>query len=86
MEFVFFIGDSLLPGDAPIEHFHQATQIVLALDKQESAIRGETIYHFKSYSATACPVWAGVNIFFFLIELGCDSTTPVSNFPTAQRF
>ena len=37
-----------------------------------------------SESPAACPVRAGVNIFLCLREIGCDPTTPISNFPTAQ--
>ena len=36
--FVFFVGDRLLLYDAPIEHFHHATQIVLTQDNQKNAI------------------------------------------------
>ena len=53
LDFVFFVGDILLPVDAPIENFHQATQIVLTLDNQKNFIRGETVSHFRSESPNA---------------------------------
>ena len=40
MDFVFSVGDRLLPADAPIEQFQHATQIFLTLDNQKNAIRG----------------------------------------------
>ena len=52
IEFVFFVGDFLLPGDAPAEHFRRATQIVLTLDNQKNAIRAKNVSHFRSKSAS----------------------------------
>ena len=34
--------------------------------------------------STACPVWAGVNIFLHQREHGCDPTTTVSDYPSPQ--
>ena len=82
MDFVFFVGDFLLPGDAPAEHFHQATQIFITLDNQKNAICGETVSHFRSKSATACPVKAGIDIFLRLRDQGCDPTTLTSDYPS----
>ena len=56
LEFVFFVGDQILPDNAPIDHFQYATHIVLALENQKNAIRGDTIYHFRSESPSAFPV------------------------------
>ena len=39
MDFVFFVGDFLLPRDAPAEHSCQATKIIITLDNQKNAIR-----------------------------------------------
>ena len=66
LDFFFFIGDQIVPVDAPIEHFQNITQIVLTLDNQKNTIRGDTVSHFLSESPTACPVPAGVNIFLRL--------------------
>ena len=38
LDFVFFVGTILLPLDAPIEHFRQATQVFLTLENQKNAI------------------------------------------------
>ena len=84
MDFVFFVGDRLLPADAPIEQFQHATQIVLTLDNQKNAIRGESVSHFRSESAAACPVRAGVNVFFRMRKHGCLGATLVGGYPTAQ--
>ena len=46
MDFVFFVGERLLPADAPIEHFPHATQIVLTLDNKKNVIRGESVSYF----------------------------------------
>ena len=56
MDFVFFVGDRLLPADAPIEHFQHTTQIVLTLDKQKNSIRVESVSYFWSDLAAHCPV------------------------------
>ena len=48
MDFLFFAGDTLLPQDALIGWFEHVTQIVLTLDNQKNAIRGETVSHFRS--------------------------------------
>ena len=56
LEFVFFIGDHLIPANAPVKDFQHATQIVLTLDNHKNAIRGETVSHFRSDSPEACPV------------------------------
>ena len=82
VDFVFFVRDFLLPGDAPAEHFRQATQIVIALDNQKNTIRGETVSHFQSESAAACSVKAGTNIFLRLCDQGCDPATPINCFPS----
>ena len=84
MDFVFFVGDQLLPADAPTEHFQHSTQIVLTLDNQKNVIRGESVSHFLSESAAARPVQAGVNIFLRMRKHGCPGATPVSDYPTAQ--
>ena len=81
---MFFVGDNLLPVDAPINHFHQENQVVLALDNQNNAILGETVSHFKSDFTEACLVQSGVNIFLCLKELSCNPITHVSNFPISQ--
>ena len=81
---MFFIGDHLIPADAPIEQFQHATQIVLTLDNQRNSIRGETISNFRSESLAACLLLAGVKIFLHLQEHGCPPTTPVSDCRTAQ--
>ena len=84
IDFVFFAGDTLLPPNAPIGWFEHVTQIVLTLDNQKNAIRGETVSNFRSECPAACPVRAGVNIFLRQQEHGCDSTTTVSDYPTHQ--
>ena len=38
LDFMFFIRDSLIPMDSPIEHFHQATKIFLTLENQKNYI------------------------------------------------
>ena len=84
MDFVFFVGDRLLPADALIEQFQHATQIVLNLDNQKNVIRRESVSHFGSESAVACSVRAGVNIFLCMRKHGCPGATPISDYPTAQ--
>ena len=81
---MFFVGDYLLPADAPIEHFQHIIQIVLTLDNQKNSIPGETVYHFRSESHAACPVQEGINIFLLLQEYGYEPATPVKNYSTAQ--
>ena len=66
LEFVFFIGEYLLPTDALIKQFQYVTQIVLTLYNQKSAIQGETVSHLRSEFPAACPVISGVNIFLHL--------------------
>ena len=66
----------------PIEHFQYSTQIVLTLDNQNNAIKGETISHFRSEYPAVCLVRAGVYIFLRIQEHGCPATTPVSNYPS----
>ena len=56
LELLFFIGDHLIPVNAPINHFQHATQIVLTLYNQKNYIQGETVSHFKSDSLPSCPV------------------------------
>ena len=56
LEFVFFVGYTLLPPDAQIEQFQNSTQTVLALDNQKNTIRGETVFHFRWGSPAACQV------------------------------
>ena len=80
MDFVFFVGDFLLPGDAPADHFCHATQIVITLNNQKNSICGETAYHFRSDSSPTCSVKASIDIFLHLRDRGCDPTTPISNF------
>ena len=63
MEFVFFMGDQILPADAPTEHFQHATQIILTLGNQKNAIQGQSVSHFRSDLASACPVQVGFDIF-----------------------
>ena len=46
LDFVFFVGDELLPADTSIEYFQNAIQIVLALDNQKNEIQGESVSHF----------------------------------------
>ena len=84
IDFLFFAGDTLLPQDAPIRWFEHVNQIVLTLDNQNNAIRGETVSQFRSKCPVACPVRAGVNIFLCQQEHGCDPTTTVSDYPTPQ--
>ena len=86
MDFVFFVRDFILPGDAPAKHFRQAAQIVITLNNQKNTIRGKTISHFCSESATACPFKAGIEIFPRLQEQGCDPTTPISDYPSNHGF
>ena len=82
IDLMFSVGDFLLPRDTPAEHFSRATQIVLTLDNQKNSIRGETVSHFRSKSAAACPVKAGINIFLRLCDQGCAPTTPISDYPS----
>ena len=82
MDFVFFVRDFLLPGDAPAEHFCQATQIFITLDNKNNTIRCETVSQLCSESATACPVKADIDIFLRLRNQGCGPTTPISNYPS----
>ena len=41
--FLFLDGVQLLLDDSSIQNFHHATHIVLTLDKQKNAIRGEYV-------------------------------------------
>ena len=82
MEFVFFVGDFLLPRDAPVEHFPQVAQIVIILDNQKNAIRGKTVLHFCYESDAACPVNVGIDIFLPLRNRGYNPITPISDFPS----
>ena len=84
MDFVFFAGYTFLPTNAPIGWFEHVTQIVLTLNNQKDAIRGDTVSHFRSECPTACPVRAGVNIFLRQHEHGCDPTATVGNYSTPQ--
>ena len=86
MYFVFFVGDFLLPGDAPVKFFCQTTQIVITLNNKRNTIRGETLSQCCSDSAVACPVKAGIGIFLRLHNRGSDSTTPISDFPSNHGF
>ena len=70
MDFPFFVGDTLLPQDAPIGWFEQLNQIVLTLDNQKNAIRGETACYFRLEPPVVCSVRSGVNIFLCLQEHG----------------
>ena len=45
LDFVFFVGDQLLPADAPIGHFQHDTHIILTLVNQKNAIQGESVSH-----------------------------------------
>ena len=76
---VFFSGDTLLPTNTPIRWFKHVTHIVLALDNHKISIQGETVSHFRLDCLEACPVRAGVTIFFRLDEHGCDPTATVSD-------
>ena len=80
------MGYQLLLADVPIEHFQNVTQIVLTLDNQKNAIQGESVSHFLSESAAACPVQVWVNIFLQMRGHGCPGSTSVSDYPTAQGF
>ena len=84
MDIVFFVGDFLLPGNAPAEHFRRATQTVLTLDNHNNDIRRETVFRFRSKSATACLVKAGINIFLRLRDQWCDPTTHISDYPSGH--
>ena len=84
LEFVFFVGDTLLSPDAPIGSFQHATQIVITLKNQKNSIRGDTVSHFFSKSPEAYLVRAGVNTFLRLQEQGCDPSTAVSDYSTPQ--
>ena len=53
---------------------------------EEYAIRGETVSHFRSESAAACPVKAGIGISLRLRNQGCDPTTPISDYPSDYGF
>ena len=44
--------------------------------------RGETVSHFLSESAAACPVKAGIDIFLCLHDQGYDPTTPIGDYPS----
>ena len=46
LEFVFFVGDRLLPADASIEHLYHDNHIFFTLDNQKNAIQGESVSHF----------------------------------------
>ena len=52
LEFIFFIGNYLLLTDALIKNFQHVTHIVLTLDNQKNAIRGNTASHLISESPT----------------------------------
>ena len=84
MDFVFFVGDRLLPANAPTEQFQNTNQIVLTLDNQKNAIIGESVLHFRSESAAAYPVRVGFKILLRMHEHGCPGATHVSNYLTAQ--
>ena len=40
LDFIFCVGDRLLPDNSPIENLQHVPQIVLTLDNQKNAIRG----------------------------------------------
>ena len=86
MEFLFFVVEFLLPGDAPADHFCYATQNLLTLNNQKNAIRSETVSHLQSESAAACQVKAGNDIFLRLRGQGCDPTTPIGDFTSDHGF
>ena len=67
-----------------MEQFQHDTQIFLTLDNQKNMIQGESVSHFRSKSAAACLVRAGVKIFLRMRKHGCPGATPVSNYPTNQ--
>ena len=79
MDFVFFVGDFLFPGDAPNNNFRHATQIITTLDNQKNSIQGETVSYFCSESTKAYPVKASIDIFLYLQDWGYDPTTPISD-------
>ena len=58
MDFVFFVGDQIFPADALIEQFQHATEIVLTLDNQKNAIRGESVSYFRSSGGQHLPLHA----------------------------
>ena len=78
------MGPRLLPADAPVKYFQHATKIVLTVEKQKNAIRGESVSHFRFESAVAHPVRLGVNFFLCMREHGCPGGTYISDYPTAQ--
>ena len=82
--FVFFVGDTLPPPDTPIDWFQHVTQIILALDNQNNAIRGKNVSHFRLECPSACPIRSGHNIFLGLQGHGCDPTATDSNYRTPQ--
>ena len=84
MEFMFFVGDTLLLPDAPIGSFQHATQIFITLDNQNNAIREETVLHSWYKSSEAYPVQSGVNVFLQIREQGCEPSTPASDYSTPQ--
>ena len=84
MDILFFVGDRLLLDNAPIEHFQHAIQILLTLVNQKNAIQGESVLHFQSESAAACPVRAGADIFLRMRKQGCSEATPVGEYLTNQ--
>ena len=84
LNFLFFVEDTILPPDASIKKFHHTNQIVITLYNQKNATQWENVSHFLSESPSACPVQAGVNIFFLLQEQGCNPSTPVNEYSTPQ--
>ena len=65
---MFFVNNTLLSPYASIGSFQHTTQIVITLDNQKNAIRGETASNFRSDSSEACTVQASVNNFLQLQE------------------
>ena len=82
VDFMFFVRDFLLPGDALPITSAMLTHIVIIIDNQKNAICGETVSHFRYESAAACSVKVGIDNFLRLRDRGCDPTTPITNLPS----
>ena len=85
LDYVFFIGDRLHPVDAYNEYLQHINQIVLTLNNQKNVIRGESVSHFRSESAAACPVRVDINIFLRKGEHGGLVANPVSDYPDTRQ-
>ena len=86
LDFIFFVGDRILPADNLIEHFQHATKILLDLDNHNNATIGESVSNFQYDLAAAWPVREGINIFLLMHGHICPGVTPVRDYPdTHQR-